>query len=262
MKKRPYIIFTIIGVLLLVIAYNIKPDNQSFDEFWFTVVLNIAFVVLTIVILNFLWSCLGGEPMEEKVQKLVETFELVADGFKSGLHRVFLSSSNFANGSDKWISLLKGATHDVDMMGYSLHILTLTNQFSNTLRDLANKGVHIRVLIMDEGNKHFFAGLNFDDLDSMTAESMQGEVVGCEKCINNARNMVRKEIKDNIKFAKIKKGITECQIIRIDDTVYVTPYLYSQHTSDSPLYVYKKQSGGLYDKYMDALNTLWKKNKT
>lgn len=259
MKKRPYIVFAIIGVLVIIIAFLLKPDTMTQDEFVYGVLLNIGFVILTIVIVNFLWFLLGGDPTEKMIEKSVSTLTLASDGFDSGLYRAFSSSSEFATAS-QWVSLLKDTKEHVDMMGYSLHILTRTTELQNKLINLANCNVQIRILIMDENNEHFSAGLNIEGISSMTLESMKEEVRSCRQCIDYIMSNVKENKRKNINFKTISKGLTECQIIRTDDKIFITPYLYSKHTSDSPLFIARKQNGGYYDKYVEEFEMLWNLN--
>lgn len=260
MKKRnSYIILAILGVLVVIISFLVKPNEITNDEFLYVLLLNIGFVALTIVIVNFLWYLLGGEPMEDMIRNSVDTLKLVSDGFNGGLYRAFLSSSDFA-ASGEWISILKSAKKHVDMMGYSLQVWTRTNEFQNVLIELANKNVKIRILIMDEQNENFSAGLNFENLQALSLESMKDEVRACTQCLEYVLNNVNRNKKNNIKFVKVNNGLTESQIIRIDNQIYVTPYLYSKHTADSPLFIFREQKGGHYDKYMEEFNMLWENN--
>lgn len=260
MKKRTaYSILAILGALVVIISFLVKPNEVTNGEFLYIVLLNIGFVILTIVIVNFLWYLLGGEPLEHMIRNSVDTLKLLSDGFNGGLYRVFLSSRDFA-ASGEWISILKSAKKHVDMMGYSLQVWTRTNEFQNVLIELANRNVNIRVLIMDEQNENFCAGLNIEDLHSLSLESMKGEVRACTQCMEYVLNNVKSNKKNNIKFAKVNKGLTECQIIRIDSQIYVTPYLYSKHTADSPLFIFREQNGGHFEKYMEEFNMLWRNN--
>lgn len=262
-KKYPYIILGIIGVLIIAIAFllkskNIETNNFSY-EISYEILLNIGFIILAIVIVNFLWSLLGGDPMTDMIHKSVDSLNLASDGLKGGLNRAFLSSSDFSK-TNEWIDMLENAKEKVDMMGYSLYTLTRSNKFNKTLENLANKGVKIRILIMDQDNPYFDAGLNYDCIGSLTADIMKNEVVTCSECVEQVIANLSNKNKNNLSFVKIKKGITECQIIRIDNHLYATPYLYSKNTSDSPLFIYKEQKDGYYYKYLEEFEVLWKIN--
>lgn len=259
-KQRPYLIFTIIGILILLIAFLILPAASSKQEFASSLLFNLGFVVLTVVIVNFLWSLFGGQPMEIMLENATKTFELVSDGFNGGMRRAILSSDKFDT-SDGWAELLKKADKEVDMMGYSLHNWCKSEKFGMILRDLESKGVTIRIMIMDPCNPAFDAGLNYEGVSGVTRESMVGETVVCEQCVKEIEETSSIDRNSNIQFVKIKNGLTESQIIRIDNYVYVIPYLYSMHTSDSPLFVYKEQEGGFFHKYVREFEGLWKLNQ-
>ena len=61
-KKYPYVVLGILGGLIILIAFLIKPASIESSEFAYGVLLDIGLVVLTIVIVNFLWFILGGDP--------------------------------------------------------------------------------------------------------------------------------------------------------------------------------------------------------
>ena len=258
-KQRPYWIFTIIGILVLVIAFFIRPTQSSNQEFAFSIFFNLGVIILTVVIVNFLWSMVGGEPMEKMLEDITKTFKLVSDGYNDGMRRAILSSNKF-NTYGGWAELLKKADKKVDMMGYSLHNWCKSEKFEEILSELESKGVEIRIMIMDPENPAFDAGLNYEGVSGVTRESMVQETVTCEKCVKEARTMCKEGKTSTIQYVKIKKGLTESQIIRIDNYVYVIPYLYSMHTSDSPLFVYEAQDGGFFYKYVKEFEGLWKLN--
>ncbi len=260
-KNRSYIILGTISVLLFCICYLIKPDEVSIKQFAYDNILNLAFIIITIVVVSVVWFFLGGDPIENLVKDGMKAYELITDGFKTGLLRAHPSSSEFAT-TKTWIDILKHTKTNVDMMGYSLCSWTRTEELVKILISLANKNVKIRIMIMDDKNNYFSAGLNYSELATITPTSMSSEIELCEKYVLSAINQLPPEKKDNISFLKINQGIAEMQLIIIDDVAYVTPYMYSKNTSDSPLFVCKKQEGGYYEKYVDEFNMLWKLNRS
>ena len=114
---------------------------------------------------------------------------------------------------------------------------------------------------MDEKNDFFSAGLNFSELSTITPTSISSEIALCEKYVLSAIEQLPPKKRKNIEFSKISHGIAEMQLVIIDDISYVTPYMYSKNTCDSPLFICKKQDGGYYQKYVDEFNMLWRLNK-
>jgi len=259
-KSSSYIIITIIGLLVFVVAFFLGPEEATFSVFLYNALCNIGLVILTIVIINILWVLLGGEPIEKLILKLVSMFELLSDGFNNGIYRFFESSSKFAT-PNEWIEILKNTKRYVDLQGYSLHVWTKGNEFSKVLIDLAKKGVKIRIMIMDYENPFFCSGLNFEQIKSISYESMKGEVDNCSKYMEAIKVKLKRSggIK-NFEFIKCEKGLIECQICRMDDVQHITPYLYSVNASDSPMFIVKGTGGSVFQKYEDEFNSLWELN--
>lgn len=259
-KHSPYVVLATISVLMFCICYLIKPDDVSIKQFAYDNILNLAFIIITIVVVSIVWFFLGGDPIENIIKDGLKAYELFADGFKTGLLRAHSSSSKFAT-TERWIDILKHAKSNVDMMGYSLCSWTRSEELVKVLVSLANKNVKIRIMIMDDKNDYFSAGLNYSELTTITPTSMSSEIELCEKYVISAINQLPPKKKKNISFSKIKHGIAEMQLVIIDNIAYVTPYMYSKNTSDSPLFVCRKQEGGYYEKYVDEFNMLWRLNQ-
>lgn len=262
MKKRsvyPYVILFIIAVLVLVVAYFIRPSTVSLDDFIYNITLNGGYIIITIVIVNGLWFLLGGDPIKNSIDDLMRCFHFLADGLKNGLSRYFVSNADFSQ-VYKWSSVIKKASKNIDMMGYSLHAWTKSQEMQNALIKLAKHDVKIRIMVMDVTNQHFTAGLNFS-LNSFTEQYMKDEVALCSTFYANIQNALPPEKKGNIELHTIKTGLTQCQIIRIDNVMYVTPYLYSQNTDTSPVFVLKNSDEvDTFDKYHEEFNMLWRMN--
>jgi len=263
-KKRrgyPHIIVFIIAILILVVSYFIRPSEISTQSFFYDTILNCGYIIITIVIVNGLWFILGGDPVENSIQDLTDSAHLLSDGVSTGMQRHFLSNANFLQ-SYIWSELLQGAKKHVDMMGYSLHAWTKNREIKRILVELAKRDVQIRIMVMDAKNPYFNAGLNFG-LNSFTEQYMIDEVNFCSEFFSGICVELSDDKQKNVQMVKIVNGFVESQIIRIDNMMYITPYLYSLNTDDSPLFVLK--SGDRKDafaKYNMEFNMLWDMNKS
>ena len=262
MKKKkgyPYIVVFIIALLVLVIAYFIRPEGITPQSFLYNAILNFGFIIVTIVIVNGLWFVLGGNPLENSIQDVTGSVRLLSDGVSTGIQRYFFSNAHFSK-QYTWIEIIEHAKKNIDMMGYSLHAWTKNSEVKRALVDLAMKDVQIRIMVMDKDNPFFEAGFNYD-LNSFTKQSMTDEVNFCLPFYSSICSDLPPEKQKNIQLVTITKGFVEAQIIRIDETMYITPYLYSLNTDDCPLFELK--NGGterVFRKYIEEFNMLWKKN--
>jgi len=259
-KSKPYIILSIIALLIFSIAFLIKPQAITIQLFFYNALISIAFIIITIVIINVLWFLLGGEPLEKLIMRFIDIFELLADGFRSGVVRFASSSSNYAK-ADDWLNVLRHSKKQVEMLGYSLHIWTRTDEYAKILIDLAKNGVKIRVMIMDYNNPHFTAGLNFEQIKSITLDSMKSEVDICANYMNYVNaELIKIGKSENFSFRKCTKGLIQSQLCRMDEKLHVTPYLYSVNASSSPLFLIKGSSSDVFIKYENEFNSLWELN--
>ncbi len=265
MKRKkhsyPYVIVLIIAVLILAVSYFVRPEEITNQRFLFDGILNIGYIIITIVIVNGLWFVLGGDPIENSINDLTDSAHLLSDGVSTGIQRHFLSNADFSQ-SYKWSGLLQGAQKNVDMMGYSLHAWTKNSEVKRIVLDLAKRNVQIRIMVMDVKNEFFNSGLNYG-LNSFTQQYMIDEVSFCTEFYTGVRRELSNDKQKNVQMVKIINGIVESQIIRIDNTMYVTPYLYSLNTDDSPIFVLKGGGGrDAFAKYNKEFEMLWDMNKS
>ena len=268
MKKRkknrrsyPYVVMSVISFLIFVVSGFIRPDDITFESFIYEAILNCGYVIITIVIVNGLWFLLGGDPLKNSIQDITDSANLLSDGVNTGIQRHFLSNADFSQ-SYIWADLLQSTKKEVDMMGYSLHAWTKNTEIQRILVELAKRDVVIRIMVMDKNNKHFNAGLNYG-LHSFTQQYMIDEVNLCSEFYSSICKELPIKKQKHIQMVKIINGIVESQIIRIDNMMYITPYLYSLNTDASPLFVLKNRSGNddAFTKYHNEFNMLWDMNK-
>src|SRR5262249_17589358 len=146
-----HVIFFIIGILLLGLAYLVAGGPKSAErEFAASTLQDVALIVLTIVIVDVLWGLVGGDPISLAIEELRSTLEelrgsvrLLADSQKTGLTRV-VAASGAAGSTEDWMNRLSAARVEVNLMGYSLHVWTRGEHFESTIIRLAKAGVRIR----------------------------------------------------------------------------------------------------------------------
>lgn len=258
-KSYPYIIMAIIAVLILVISYFLRPQTVTWQDFLYDAVLNCGYIVITIVIVKGLWFFFGGGPEETAIRELSDGANLLSDGLSTGLNRFFLSNAEFSR-LFMWADLLHGAKNKVDLMGYSLHAWTRSEKIKKIMIMLAKRNVQIRIMVMSTQNSYFDAGLNYG-LNAFTRQVIEAEVALCRNFYESVSKELPEEKKNNIQFVEIKKGLVEAQIIRIDNDAYITPYLFSLNTDDSPLLkIQGKHTIDAFSKYCSEFEMLWQLN--
>src|SRR5204862_461945 len=136
-------IFIIMGVFVLFLAYYFLPTDKR-PEFASTAIMNIAFVLIAVGILNIFWWLAGGDPisamLKDSSDKIRESFTLLEEGHKTGvdtlnelrhslrlvedsrltgLRRILTVSRDFELRGGDWMQRLASAQRNVDLMGFS-----------------------------------------------------------------------------------------------------------------------------------------------
>jgi hypothetical protein len=259
------IVFFIIGILLLVVAFLVAEQPKTpRNEFAASTIQNIALIVLTIVIVDVLWTLVGGDPtsvalveLRATLQHFRDSVRLLADSQTTGLARL-VAASGAAGSTDDWMRRLNSAQAQVDLMGYSLHVWTRGEHFERSIIRLASAGVRIRLLIMSEQNPHLDALVNTKQIAAVTADSVRAEIQAARAAFKAiAAELAKTPHEANFALRLVTTGLVVTQLCRTDDVLTSIQYLYSAVASRSPLIEVHGAESDLFERYMKEFESLW-----
>jgi|GEM_PF-3054572 len=263
--RNALIVFLLMGIGCLIISYlvlaNFYHGKQEYSsklwDFVIAALSQVAFVVLTVVILNFLWELMGGEPISKTLDDLRKSTLLIQDSQETGVRRVLAESSSFAT-PDKWMERLKSAEEAIDLMGYTLHVWTKGSGLEQAMLNLVHRGVKVRILIMDEGNQHLESLINTAIIGIAGTNFTRTEIQGAQEAFHR----IATKVGDNAKFElrTAKRGLITCQICRTDSEIVAIPYLYSVVASQSPLMLIRGTDTRMFKLYKSEFDHLWDLN--
>lgn len=271
-KRTPQIVFLLLGILLLVIAFLLTILIQQPTEavkFWADSIKTVAFIILTIVIVDFLWQIIGGEPIRETLKLLAATLaqmrssiSLLEDSKKTGINRLFAVSG--ALGSHReWMLRLKDSRSQIDLLGYTLHVWTRGENFEQEMISLVKSGVKARVLIMDETNPNLKSFVNEKQITSISITSVQEEIKVAKKAFKSiASTLENGSPQGSFEFRTLKNGLIVCQLCRTDSRITAVQYLYSVVASRSPLLDVRGNDTELFKVYLNEFESLWNLGET
>jgi hypothetical protein len=271
-KVQASVIFLLFGALLLLCAFLLQANS-----FVSSALFNAAFVVLAVVILNFLWDLLGGEPISNALEqltgslqhsfqrvddKLQQSFQIIQDSHSTGLVAI---STNGKLTRTQWLEKLRNTQQCIDLMGYTLLMWGKTPRFSEEVLKLVQRDVKIRILIMDETNRHFDCFIN-EDIAGTTIDQTRKQLEVARKVFEGLQQKVQATNNTNslgsFELRTVKKGLITCNICRTDTQIAVVNYLYWQQTTNSPLLLLQQTNDqmSLFQAYQDEFDQLWDLN--
>jgi hypothetical protein len=259
-KTRPHALFSIVGILLLAVSFLLAPADKR-SEFWVSTIQNVGLIALTVVIVDVLWNIIGGDPVGESIaelhgllRQLRESTRLLQDSYKTGLRRVVAASGGWGSTED-WIQRLASAKHRLDMMGYSLHVLTRGNDVEAVLSNLVRNNVAVRVLVMSPDNPQLASLVNQKQIPGLTITSVTEEI----KAAINAFKVLQSALQaPNFQVRVLKTGLIVSQIVRVDEKLTSVQYLYSAVASRTPIFEVDGEATELFKCYSEEFEQSWK----
>jgi hypothetical protein len=248
-------IFLIIGGLLAVLGCVVLVDyaEKTAAEVIGTAILTIAFAVLTVVVLNFLWGVMGGEPIQQSIARLRNAIDLVNDSYVSGVRRLYSHAHSF--GSQDWTDQLQGASRQVDLMGYTLHSWWMGGQFPETVGFLLRAGVSVRVLVMDERNELFGKGER-PDLPQKSEANLRTELRTALKSFGNLQ-AATSALPGNLTVKTVTQGSVKWHLCRVDHRMIAIPYMHTVLGAKCPLMVVDRAKDGIFEGLVQEFEDLW-----
>ena len=165
--------------------------------------------------------------------------EMNKDIVNSGITNLYNTRS-----IDKYDILMSDANKEIDALGYSLRRFLEKSMHIIEEYQKRNSRPKIRILLIDP-----------DSVYSKERERIEGDVKGTYKnSIEKLRNSLSK-----YEFVEIKKISTQLSnmIYRIDDVMFIGPYLYKLSSSVTVTFELEKH-GWLFKLYEEEFNKMWK----
>lgn len=200
--------------------------------------MNLGVAALAIVMLDALWRLTGGSPLETQLQRLEtkladlsKSVVLVEGARTVGLDNVFERQGDFGT-ETTWENMLRGARRNVDLMARTGFGWTRSREIPDIIRDRVAHDVQFRWLIMSRTNPHLSLLVEEDiNIGSM----LQQKLEQVEKFARAIRDQLPADQKHSFQVRVFTGTAGYCSILRLDDRWYITHYLSSRSSDDSPL---------------------------
>lgn len=213
---------------------------------------DLAVMLGAVVVLEYLWSTLGGDPLARQIEKLAELTELHSDGQKTGLKRLKIGEP-----APDWLAFIRKCQQSIELAGYMLHPFGDNPEIRKALAERATHGVKIRILLFNPTNPALQHIVNPTDLDAMISMMKL-----------NYRRFVESQPTDkrfakNYDVAQLQHGVLDFSYYRFDNEIHVVNYLYKVETPASPVLVIRGDSKvPLFRLYEGAFDGLFKLAKS
>ncbi len=205
-----------------------------------TVALHLGIVTVAVVLIDQIWRFCGGQPIDHQIKslqtqigRLSQSVDVIESSQAVGLEAVYSRLGSFGR-ADEWVSLIGAATKQVDLMGRTLLGWTRAAEIPERIADrIVNRDVKFRVLLMSPANK-CLATLTEErvNLGSILKDKL---TVSIQFFLDIQRSLPA-EYQGHLQVRCFDHIPLYCGLVRIDDRFFVTQYLYSASSDNSPFY--------------------------
>jgi hypothetical protein len=234
----------------------IAPADK--DKVFADSIKDIAIVVIGVSVVEIVWAILGGAPTEEKLTTLLADLQktradihsdvssmsaLSSTGDRLGIVNFGISEDKLGYPTDEFKLNAERAMTGIDLCGATLNYIYKNDALGYALAAAANRGIPVRILLPSPSSDKKVAIFKDDFKDSID--------VG----VKDLTASVKKK-STTIKIRHLSaKAIPVC-ILRVDDTMVVTPYMFSFQTSECPRFRLRGPSE-LFQKYQIEFDELF-----
>lgn len=230
-------LFLTVGIALVIASVLFQAQNHLSLQ---AIALNLGLVTIAVVLVELLWQLCGGNPVENQVsglsnqiERLSKAVDVIENSKRIGLEAVYDRLGNYGNQSD-WIRLINTSVDSVDLMGRTMSGWTQSSDLKDViLTKIQRDNVSFRWLIMHKENKYLTLLVEEDkNIGAMLLTKL--ELV--YKSLWEIHNALPTKLKPRFQVRLFTHVPLYCSIFRVDDMHYVTQYLFSAASHNSPLY--------------------------
>lgn len=260
-ETLPYVIFLLVGILLLSVAYNIS--NEAKYEFLSEILLNLGVVTVTVTLIAALWRFLGGNPLLESIERLQTSTSLLSDLENSGIVRIFPQRRM----APEYEFLQLESAKKVGVMGHILRDnLVRNDELMDKLKDRTGEGeLELKIILLDPSRENnILKQLSIDEAkwsdkedERIIAQEASFKRLSAE--LENSLNELSSKRKFNVRVAD--NANMYCNIVRADDRLVVTKYLLSVRGGGSPTLFIRGEDTPYYKMFSKEFDDMWRRSK-
>jgi hypothetical protein len=249
------IIIGFIAALPLVLACTLFATDANF---WRDLVKDFGVVIAGLLVVNLVWSIVGGEPLENAIKALRQELQktevnlgrfskLTSSAQATGLLDVGANSSALEYQADHLLRMIEHAKSRICVCGLTLLLLQENHSLVNGLKEASKRGVLVQVLLASHDNPW------------LKASNQDAALPGIAGVITNTIGILKAAAQNANQFQvrALRNKTFTLSLLRFDETMIATPYLVSTMTSSSPRFVVSGSNGPLFNTWMREFDYLF-----
>jgi hypothetical protein len=251
-------VFTAVGIAILATAFLFDRGKYADTH---EILVAVGVVIASVSLLELVFHLAGGNPVEQhmndlslQVERLSFTVDAIENARRLGVREMHDCAGNYGV-NIKWLDVMERTQSSMDLMGRTLHQWVVAPELEDILiNKITTDNVSFRWLIMSPDNQHL-PQLEEDGLK--IGESLKNKILTCCRRLQEIKGKLPIDKRTALEIRTFSHVPLYCSTLRVDNSYFVTPYLQSVGSRDSPLFVIEGRSSPWAIAYDREFETIW-----
>lgn len=262
---KPYVAFGVFALLVFAVSIILKVlDVEPYGG----LLLNVSAALFAVVIVELLWRMFGGEPIVQAIASLRASVRQLRELESSGITSIKIERHILTEQPqvEQWDKMLQSATK-VDLMAFSLRDFVRFPQLIDGLEGaIARNLCKVRVITYEmpgaDGAIQRLLQQQMDEeevIEHGAQARMTGRLQGTWPVLLRIADRFQgdPERRDKLELKVARKLLIRATIIRIDNQIWVSPYLSSCLGGSSPAFQISGPDSPLFERYLNEFDHMW-----
>lgn len=247
-KENPllYWFFVIAGFLLIVSSFVMRT---LIDSIWVDVMLNVGASLIATAGIAYLYQRFGTNSLSFYLDKLLHNFSITQTAMELGIQDMWRERRHIPN--DMWNSFTEKASSEVWLLGMAELGFAEDPKFHKIVLEGASRGCNYRFLLLDPNSDI----VSLVDKREGGGDQLQGRIRRSIQKFSSLENQSQK-LKGTIEV-RIHSNVPQVSIIRSDNDLLITPYMYYRPGNSSYTFHVHKTPGGIFEHYTNFFEQVW-----
>ncbi len=246
-----YLFFIVSGALLIISSFVLRI--LSIDSIWVDVLLNVGASLISTAGIAYLYQRFGTNSLSHHLDLLLRSSKITQRVMDLGIQEMWRERRHIY--SDMWNSFTEAGVSEVWLLGMAEAGFAHDEKFHKIVSNGTDQGCNYRFLLLDPNSQS--AG----EVDEKERKSgLPGSIEG------SIRQFLDMQKKNQNKKGKVELRIhsstPQVSIVRSDDHLLVTPYMFYRNGDSSfTLHIHKTRDG-IFDHYVEFFEKTWENAQT
>jgi hypothetical protein len=248
-KENPllYLLFVMTGTLFIISSFVLR--SLKLDSIWLDVLLNVGATLVSTAGISYLYQRFGTNSLSHYLEELLRNFSITQRAMQLGIRDMWRERRHIPN--NMWNTFTGTGVKEVWLMGMAEFGFSEDPKFKEIVLNGASRGCNFRFLLMDPNSP------TVTEVDNKEGGNKQlhGRIKGALRGFGEMQSLA-KSMKGKVEL-RVHSNVPQVSIIRSDDDLLVTPYMfYRPGNSSFTMHVYKT-SEGIFDHYIKFFDDVW-----